>query len=161
MSEDLPAEAEIVVVGGGIIGASIAYHLGQLGREGVLLLEQGELAGGTTWHAAGLIGRLRTTNSLTRINKYSAELYSRLEAETGQPTGWKQVGSLIVGRSPERMVQLRRTLAMAEVFGVEGHLIGPDEAQRKWPLMRVDDVLGAACTSAVATPRSSRSSLTA
>ncbi len=140
----LPRAARVVVVGGGIVGCSIAYHLTLLGWQDVVVLEQNQLAGGTTWHAAGLIGRLRTTNSMTKINKYSAELYARLEQETGHPVGWQQVGSLIVGRSAERMVQLHRTAAMAEWFGVEVQIISPEAAQSKWPLLRVDDVQGAA-----------------
>src|SRR5262245_15095205 len=140
----LPAEAKVVIVGGGIIGCSVAYHLTKFGWQNVVLLEQGQLAGGTTWHAAGLIGRLRTTNSMTKINKYSAELYASLEKETGHAVGWKQVGSLIVGRSEDRMKQLQRTAAMAEWFGVEAHIISPKAAQERWALIRIDDVLGAA-----------------
>ena len=140
---DLPTSARVVIVGGGIVGCSVAYHLSKLGWKDIVLLEQGKLAGGTTWHAAGLVGQLRTSNSLTKINKYSVELYQTLEQETGQETGWNEVGSLIVGTSEERMTQLRRTAAMAEVFGVEAQLIGPQEAGEKWPLMRTDDVLGA------------------
>ena len=120
------------------------YHLARLGWKDVVLLEQNQLAGGTTWHAAGLIGRLRTSNSMTKINKCSADLYAGLERETGHPTGWKQVGSLIVARSHDRMIQLRRTAAMAELFGVEVQLISAQAALEKWPLLRIDDVLGAA-----------------
>jgi len=140
----IPREAKVIIVGGGVVGCSVAYHLTKLGWKDVVLLEQNLLGGGTTWHAAGLVGRLRTTNSMTRINKYSVELYSGLEQETGHATGWKQVGSLIVARSPERMVQLQRTAAMSERFGVEVQLISPDIALEKWPLLRIDDVLGAA-----------------
>src|SRR5438045_707201 len=140
----IPPETKVVIIGGGIAGASVAYHLTKLGWKDVVLLEQNRLAGGTTWHAAGLIGRLRTSNSLTRINKYSAELYASLERETGHPTGWKQVGSLIVATSESRMVQLRRTAAMSELFGVEVQLISPRAALEKWPLLRIDDVIGAA-----------------
>ena len=137
-------EAKVVIVGGGIIGCSVAYHLAKLGWKEILLLEQNELAGGTTWHAAGLIGRLRTTTSTTKINKYSAELYAALERETGYSVGWKQVGSLIVARSNERMTQLKRTAAMSEWLGVEVQMIGAKAALEKWPLLRIDDVLGAA-----------------
>jgi 4-methylaminobutanoate oxidase (formaldehyde-forming) len=144
MVADLPREAKVVIVGGGVVGCSLAYHLTEFGWHDVVLLEQNRLAGGTTWHAAGLIGRLRTSNSLTRINKYSAELYASLERETGHPTGWKQVGSLIVATSESRMTQLRRTAAMSELFGVEVQLIGPQMAQERWPLLRTDDVIGAA-----------------
>lgn len=141
--EELPPAARVVIVGGGVVGCSVAYHLAALGWKDVLLLEQGELAGGTSWHAAGLVGQLRTSNSLTKINQYSVELYQTLQAETGIETGWNEVGSLIVGTSEERMSQLRRTAAMAELFGVEAQLIGADAAGEKWPLMRTDDVLGA------------------
>ncbi len=137
-------ETKVIIVGGGVIGCSIAYHLTKLGWKDVVLLEQNQLAGGTSWHAAGLVGRLRTTNSMTRINKYSAELYAALEKETGHSIGWKQVGSIIVGRSPDRMIQLQRTAAMSERFGVEVQLVSPPFAQEKWPLLRIDDVLGAA-----------------
>src|SRR6266567_2458310 len=144
MDSPFPTETKVVIVGGGIIGASVAYHLTKFGWRDVVVLEQNQLAGGTTWHAAGLIGRLRTTNTLTTINKYSAELYASLEKETDHAVGWKQVGSLIVARSPERMDQLRRAAAMSDWFGVEVQLIQPKAALAKWPLLRIDDVLGAA-----------------
>jgi 4-methylaminobutanoate oxidase (formaldehyde-forming) len=143
-SAAIPKQAKVVIVGGGVIGCSAAYHLTKLGWKDVLLLEQNLLGGGTTWHAAGLVGRLRTTNSMTRINKYSVELYSGLEKETGHSIGWKQVGSIIVGRSQDRMVQLQRTAAMSERFGVEVQLVSPKSALEKWPLLRIDDLLGAA-----------------
>jgi heterotetrameric sarcosine oxidase gamma subunit len=143
-NRSLPEEAKVVIVGGGVIGTSVAYHLTKLGWKDVVLLEQAQIGGGTSWHAAGLVGRLRTSNSMTRINKYTVELYSQLERETGHSVGWKQVGSLIVAKSEDRMIQLRRTMAMAELFGVEAHLISPEAAFEKWPLLRVDDVLGAA-----------------
>jgi len=144
MPSHLPSHAKVIVVGGGIAGASVAYHLTKLGWKDVVLLEQNKLGGGTTWHAAGMVGRLRTTNAMTRINKASAELYAGLEQETGHSVGWKQVGSVIVGKSKDRMIQLQRTCAMAELMGVEAHIVGPDEAQQRWPLMRKDDLLGAA-----------------
>src|SRR5262245_29113785 len=123
----IPGETKVIIVGGGAVGCSVAYHLSKLGWKDVLLLEQNQLGGGTTWHAAGLVGRLRTTNSMTRINKYSVELYAGLEQETGHATGWKQVGSLIVGRSRDRMIQLERTAAMSERFGVEVQLVRSEE----------------------------------
>src|ERR1043165_5744164 len=140
----LPSETRVVMIGGGIAGASVAYHLTKLGWSDVVLLEQNKLGGGTTWHAAGMVGRLRTTTSMTRINQCSAEIYAGLEKETGHSVGWKQVGSVIVGKSKDRMIQLQRTCAMAELMGVEAHIIGADEAQQRWPLIRKEDLLGAA-----------------
>lgn len=138
----VPERARVVIVGGGIVGCSVAYHLGHLGWRDVVVLEQSALAGGTTWHAAGMVGQLRTSNSLTKINKYSVQLYQQLEAETGVSTGWKETGSLIVAQSEARMTQLRRTAAMAQRFGVEAHLISPRESQDAFPLLRTDDLLG-------------------
>jgi 4-methylaminobutanoate oxidase (formaldehyde-forming) len=139
---ELPSSARVVIVGGGIVGASVAHHLTLLGWKDVVLLEQGQIGGGTTWHAAGMVGQLRTSNSLTKINKYSVELYKHLQEDLGHDIGWLQVGSLIVGTCEERMTQLRRTAAMAEVFGVEASLLDREASQEKWPLMRSDDVLG-------------------
>jgi 4-methylaminobutanoate oxidase (formaldehyde-forming) len=139
----VPDHARAVIVGGGIIGASVAYHLTQLGWRDVVLLEQGSLSGGTTWHAAGLIGQLRSSSNFTRLIRYSADLYSRLEAETGQATGWKRCGSVSVARTAERMIQLKRNTAMANAYGVEAHVIGLDEAAARYPLMRTDDLVGA------------------
>ena len=111
---DLPSRARCVIIGGGIIGASVAYHLAHLGLTDVVLLEQGQLSSGTTWHAAGLVGQLRATESGTRLVQYSAQLYQSLEAETGLSTGYKQCGGVTVARTPDRMVQLLRTAAAAE-----------------------------------------------
>ena len=108
MAANFPTQARVVIIGGGIMGCSTAYHLAKLGWKDVVLLEQGRLSGGTTWHAAGLVGQLRSYQNLTRLIRYSTELYSKLEAETGLATGWKQCGSLSVARTEERMVLLRR-----------------------------------------------------
>ncbi len=131
-------------MGGGVIGASVAYHLTQLGWTDVLLLEQGHLSGGTTWHAAGLVGPLRASESGTRLVQYSAELYASLEAETGLATGYRNVGGVIVARTEDRMVQLRRTAANAAAYEMECELVTPERAQELWPAMQVDDVLGRA-----------------
>ncbi len=139
----MPERARVVVIGGGVVGCSTAYHLTKLGWDDVLLLEQGHLSGGTTWHAAGLVGPLRATESGTRLVQYSAELYDRLEAETGLATGYRNVGGVIVARTEERMVQLRRTAANAAAYDLEARLLTPDEAGGLWPPMRVDDLLGA------------------
>jgi len=137
--------ARAVVVGGGIVGCSVAYHVaGLTGWSDTVLLEQNKLSGGTTWHAAGMVGRLRVSKSMTEVNKYSAELYSRLEAETGLPTGWRETGSLMVAQTAERMTQLRRTVAMAELFGIEAAMVDTRFIADKWPLLRVDDLKGGA-----------------
>ena len=139
----VPSHARAVIIGGGIIGTSVAYHLTRLGWREIVLLEQGSLSGGTTWHAAGLVGQLRSSANFTRLIRYSAELYERLEAETGKATGFKRCGSLSVARNAERMVQLKRNASMARGFGIEAHVIGLDEAKRRYPLLRTDDLVGA------------------
>ncbi|MEO8143552.1 MAG: FAD-dependent oxidoreductase [Betaproteobacteria bacterium] len=135
--------AEIVIVGGGIAGVSVAYHLAKLGRRDILLLEQGTLTCGTTWHAAGLVGQMRPNRSMTRMSQYGIQLYATLEAETGLATGWKQCGSVNVARTPERWIVYQRQAAMARSFGIEVHLITPREAAEKWPLLRTEDLQGA------------------
>ena len=140
---ELPARARIVIVGGGVIGASTAYHLTLLGETDVVLLEQGTLSCGTTWHAAGLVGLLRATESGTRLVQYSAELYQRLEAETGLATGYKPCGGLIVARTPDRLTALRRTAATADAFGLDCEMLTPAEAGERYPLLRTDDLAGA------------------
>eukprot|EP01041_Mallomonas_annulata_P015398 gene15398-32580_t len=139
----LPTHAEIIIVGGGIAGCSTAYHLAKAGKTDVLLLEQGKLTSGTTWHAAGLIGQMRPNRNMTAMSKYGIELYATLEAETGLATGWKQCGSVNVASTPERMQVLRKQAAMAHSFGVECHLISPQEAGERYPVMRTDDLQGA------------------
>ncbi len=139
----LPGHAEIVIVGGGIVGCSVAYHLAKLGKTDVLLLEQGKLTSGTTWHAAGLVGQMRPNRNMTQMSKYGIDLYACLEAETGLATGWKQCGSVNVASTPERMKVLRKQVAMANSFGVECHEISAKEAGDKYPIMRTDDLQGA------------------
>ena len=139
----MATSARVVIVGGGIVGTSVAYHLTKLGWRDVVLLEQGSLSGGTTWHAAGLVGQLRSSSNLTRLIRYSVDLYSRLEAETGQSTGWKQCGSVSVARTADRMVQLRRNASVANAYGIEAHVISLDEAKRRYPILRTDDLVGA------------------
>jgi glycine cleavage system aminomethyltransferase T/glycine/D-amino acid oxidase-like deaminating enzyme len=139
----LPAHAEVVIVGGGIAGCSTAYHLTRLGVRDVLLLEQGKLTSGTTWHAAGLVGQMRPNRNMTRMSRYGIELYATLEAETGLATGWKPCGSVNVARTPERMKVLKKQVALARSFGVEVQLITPREAGDLYPVMRTDDLQGA------------------
>jgi glycine/D-amino acid oxidase-like deaminating enzyme len=139
----LPGRAQVIVIGGGVIGTSVAYHLAGLGWPDVLLLEQGQLSCGTTWHAAGLIGQVRASQNLTRLVQYSTDLYRRLEQETGLSAGFKQCGAVTVARTAERMVQLQRTAAAAVAYGLDCELIGPDEAVELYPVMRADDLAGA------------------
>ncbi len=143
MAPNFPTQARVVIIGGGIMGCSTAYHLAKLGWKDVVLLEQGRLSGGTTWHAAGLVGQLRSYQNLTRLIRYSTDLYARLEAETGLATGWKQCGSLSVARTEERMVLLRRSVAMANAQGVACEPLTAKEAGDKYPIMRTDDLVGA------------------
>ena len=138
----LPSQAHIVVVGGGIAGCSTAYHLSLMGLTDVLLLEQGKLTCGTTWHAAGLVGQMRPNRNMTQMSKYGIELYSKLEAETGLATGWKQCGSVNVAATPERMKTLRKQAALARSFGVEVEVIGAQRAGELYPLLRTDDLQG-------------------
>ncbi len=139
----IPSHAQVVVIGGGIAGASTAYHLAKLGCSDVILIEQGKLTCGTTWHAAGLVGQLRATRNATRMSRYGIELYSALEAETGLATGWKQCGSLNVAKTPERVKLLKRQMARARGFGIDFEFITPAEAGNIYPLLRTDDLSGA------------------
>jgi len=139
----LPSHARVVVIGGGIAGCSVAYHLTKLGWRDVLLLERRDISCGTTWHAAGLVGQLRATQNLTRLAKYGGDLYERLEAETGQATGFRRPGSLSLARNAERMHELKRLASMARCFDVDVEVITPSEAGRRWPLIRTDDLVGA------------------
>src|SRR5450631_1558925 len=125
----LPGHARVVIIGGGVIGCSVAYHLTKLGWQDVLLLERRRLTSGTTWHAAGLLTTLRDTEAQTKLAKYTQDLYRRLEAETGQATGVINCGSIQLARTPDKALEMRRGLAMAGYFGVEGHEISPAEVQ--------------------------------
>ena len=113
MTTTVPARAQVVIIGGGVIGTSVAYHLTKYGYTDVVLLEQGQLSCGTTWHAAGLVGQLRASESGTRLVQYSTQLYTELEAETGLTAGYRQCGGVTVARTQDRMTQLRRTAASA------------------------------------------------
>jgi 4-methylaminobutanoate oxidase (formaldehyde-forming) len=133
----------VVIIGGGVIGTSVAYHLAEQGCTDVLLLEQGQLSCGTTWHAAGLVGQLRASESGTRLVQYSTELYARLEAETGLSAGFRRCGGLIVARTADRLTQLRRTAAAADAFGLQAELLTPAQAGQWYPLMDTADLAGA------------------
>ena len=139
----LPSHARVVIIGGGVIGCSVAYHLARLGWTDIVLLERKQLTSGTTWHAAGLIAQLRATANMTRLAKYSQELYGRLEGETGLATGFKRNGSLTVALTGERLEELKRGASMARSFGVEIETISPAEAAALHPLLDIEGVVGA------------------
>ena len=140
---DLPGHVRVAVVGGGIVGCSVAYHLALRGCTDVLLLERDRLTSGTTWHAAGLVGQLRATRNLTRLAQYTTDLFAGLEADTGQATGFLQRGSIAVARTEARFEELRRSASMARTFGLEVQVITPEEVAERIPLARTDDLVGA------------------
>ncbi|MEZ5848829.1 MAG: FAD-dependent oxidoreductase, partial [Geminicoccaceae bacterium] len=142
MRKELPAHADVVIVGGGVIGCSIAYHLTRIGIRDVVLLERKQLTSGTTWHAAGLIGQLRATRRMTELAKYTSELLFTLEEETGQATGFRQNGSISVALHDERMEELRRGASMARSFGLEVELLTPADIGERYPHLHVGDVVG-------------------
>ncbi|WP_433201687.1 GcvT family protein [Dactylosporangium sp. CS-047395] len=143
MNGVVPQRARVVVIGGGVVGASVAYHLAKLGWTDLVLVEQGRLSSGTTWHAAGLVGQLRASESGTRLVQYSAQLYSELEQETGLATGFKRCGGVTVARTADRMVQLQRTAASAAAYDLECELLTPSEARQLYPLLATEDLAGA------------------
>ena len=138
----IPGRARAVVIGGGVSGCSVAYHLAKAGWTDVVLLERKRLTCGTTWHAAGLIGQLRANQNMTRLAKYSAELYYKLEAETGVATGMKRVGSMTVALTADRMEEIARQATIARIFGVEVNRISPSEIKALYPHLNVDGVVG-------------------
>ena len=139
----LPAYSQIVICGGGIAGASAAYHLTQLGLNDVTVIERHQLTSGTTWHAAGLIMQLRATHTLTEMAKYNVELYSGLESETGQPTGFRQNGTLGVCRTRDRLIETLKVASIAKTFGIEAHIISPGEAKDIYPAIDAGKIVGA------------------
>src|SRR5260370_40031293 len=132
--QSIPSHARVVIIGGGIVGCSVAYHLAKRGCTEVLLLERRKLTCGTTWHAAGLVGQLRATQNLTRLAQYTTQLYEGLERETGQATGFRQVGSVAVAASAPRLEELKPRASMAHFFGLEGGLLCSGEAPGPRPL---------------------------
>ena len=140
----IPSSAKVVIIGGGIVGCSTAYHLAKLGLTDVVLLERKKLTSGTTFHAAGLVGQLRSNANITQLLGYSVDLYKTLEQETGQATGWKMNGGLRLACNEERWTEVKRQATTAHSFGLEMELLTPSEAQDLWPMMSVDDVVGAA-----------------
>ncbi len=143
----LPPSAKTIVIGGGIVGCSVAYHLAKLDHGETLLLERKKLTSGTTFHAAGLVGQLRSSANITQLLGYSVDLYNRIEEETGLGTGWKMNGGLRLACNEERWTEVRRQATTAHSFGLDMQLLTPKEAQELWPLMTIDDVVGAALLS--------------
>jgi len=136
--------AQVVIIGGGIIGCSTAYHLTKMGWQDVVLIDKGELTSGSTWHAAGLVGQLRSERNITRMLQYSVSLYEKLEEETGLATGWKMSGCLHLASTRERMYELKKGATTARSFGLEMHMISPEEAYRRCPIISLDGIIGAA-----------------
>ncbi len=143
MTKAIPTKARAVIIGGGVSGCSVAYHLAKLGWTDVVLLERKQLTSGTTWHAAGLIGQLRASQNMTRLAKYSADLYTKLEAETGIGTGMRQCGSITVALTEERKEEIYRQASLARAFNVDVREISPDEVKAMYPHLNVSDVVGA------------------
>ena len=135
-------KAKVIIIGGGVIGCSVAYHLSKLGWNDIVLLERKQLTSGTTWHAAGLIGQLRASANMTKLAKYTQELYFDLEKETGVSTGFKRVGSISVALTNERMEELKRSAAMARAFGVDVEEISPREIKNRYPHINLERVVG-------------------
>lgn len=140
---EVPKRAQAVIIGGGVSGCSVAYHLAKAGWTDIVLLERKRLTSGTTWHAAGLIGQLRSSANMTRLAKYSADLYVKLEAETGVATGMRQVGSVTVALTAARHEEIQRQATMARIFGVDVADISPAEAKAMYPHLNIDGVVGA------------------
>lgn len=136
-----PSNARVVIIGGGVIGCSVAYHLTKQGWSDVVLLERKQLTSGTTWHAAGLIAQLRATKNMTKLAKYSQELYGELEAETGVATGFRRTGSITVALTEHRREEIRRQAGMARSFGVDVESISPAEVKDRYAHLNTDDVL--------------------
>ncbi|MPZ11891.1 MAG: FAD-dependent oxidoreductase, partial [Kiloniellaceae bacterium] len=141
-ASELPSQARAVIIGGGVIGCSVAYHLARLGWRDVVLLERKQLTCGTTWHAAGLIGQLRATANMTQLAKYSAELYATLEAETGVATGFRQNGSVSVALTDARLEELKRGASLAKTFGLEVEVLTPQDVAGRYPLLNLEGVTG-------------------
>jgi len=138
----VPQRASVAILGGGIAGCSIAYHLGRMGWSDVVLLERRQLTCGTTWHAAGLVGQLRATRALTELAKYSLELFRDLERETGQATGFRENGSISLALTPARFEELKRGASMGRNFGLEVQVLSTAQIKERWPLLSTDGVLG-------------------
>jgi glycine/D-amino acid oxidase-like deaminating enzyme len=131
-----------VIIGGGVIGLSVAYHLGKLGKTNIVLLERNQLTSGTSWHAAGIVGPLRSSQNLTELARYAIELFRALEEETSQATGYRQTGGLWLAQTPARLVELKRIAAMGEMNGLETQILSAAETQARFDPVNVSDLVG-------------------
>ncbi len=141
---ELPSHSQVVIIGGGIIGASVAYHLTKLGWRDVVLLERGQLTCGTTWHAAGLVNELRASYTTTELTRYGGQLFSKLCEETGQETGFRRTGSVQIARTPDRLIEISRLVSLAKIFGIEAHLLSPLEVKERYPILDHSKIVGGA-----------------
>ena len=141
-TSSVPARAKIVVIGGGVGGTSVAYHLAELGEKDVILLDRSDLTSGSTFHSAGLVGQLRADPTLTKMNMHSVDLYRKLEM-SDTPPSWKECGSIKLASTPERMEEIRRQIGWARTFGLDLQEISPKQAQELFPLMDLNGVVGA------------------
>jgi 4-methylaminobutanoate oxidase (formaldehyde-forming) len=144
MRDDFPSHAQAVVIGGGIVGTSVAYHLTKRGWRDVVLLERAQLTAGTTWHAAGLLMQVQASYNMTMFGKYNAQMVADVEALTGQETGYRRTGSILVAGTPERWEEVKHAISMAHACDVDVYAIGPAEAKRAWPLLNESEMVGAA-----------------
>ncbi len=141
-NEQVPGRSKIVIIGGGVGGTSVAYHLTQLGERDVILLDRSDLTSGSTFHSAGLVGQLRADPTLTKMNMHSVDLYRQLE-KSETPPSWVECGSIKLASTPERLEEIRRQIGWAKTFGLDLHEISPKEAQERFPLIDLDGVVGA------------------
>ena len=141
MNKQLPASTKVIVIGGGVAGCSVAYHLAKFGWKDVVLLERDQLTSGTTWHAAGLIGQLGASAAITKLRKYSLDLYKQLEKETGLSTGLKQNGAVTVATTESRLEELRRQATTAQLFDVEANILTANQVKKLYPIVETNDVM--------------------
>jgi 4-methylaminobutanoate oxidase (formaldehyde-forming) len=142
MTKKIPQSAKVVIIGGGVAGCSVAYHLSKFGWNNIVLLERDQLTSGTTWHAAGLIGQLGSSATITKLRNYSLNLYKQLEIETGLSTGLKQNGSLTVATTESRLQELKRQVTTAQLFNVEANEVSKDQIKSLYPLINTEDIIG-------------------
>ena len=142
MANKIPTSAKVVVIGGGIAGCSVAYHLAKFGWKNTVLLERDQLTSGTTWHAAGLVGQLGASATITKLRKYSLNLYKELEKKTGLSTGLKQNGAITIATSEERLQELQRQASAAQLFDVNVEVVSKERIKELYPVIHDKDILG-------------------